>query len=181
MREQIKLRWFSFSLKTLLVVMTALAVWLGFYVKSFRDRRAAVAAIEQFDGAMGIKYLGPDWLRKFVDDEKYFWDPAGVHFNTTYHITDDDLQQVMRHLTGFKRLHDLTLQGSAITDDGVAMLLPLSDKLVYLDLAGTKTTDLGVKHLKKFRYLTTLDISNTAVTLAGYEELRKALPSCNLK
>ena len=95
-------RWFRFSLRTLLVLMTALAVWLGLYAKSLRDRKAAVVLIEQLNGALGVKLAGPAWLWRLVGDERYFFDPAGVHFNAGERPTDDDLRMVMKHLVRFK-------------------------------------------------------------------------------
>jgi hypothetical protein len=177
-RPGTKRRWFRFSLKTLLVMMTVLAVWLGLYAKKFRDRKEAVAAIETLDGAMGIKYLGPEWLRKLINDEKYFWDPAGVHFNEP--LTDGDLDHVVGYLTHFQRLRDLTLQGSTITDNGLALLLPLREKLVWLDISNTPISDAAISDLKRFSGLRTLRLQNTRITPAGIAELQESLPNCKI-
>ncbi|MHC4178413.1 MAG: hypothetical protein ACYSWU_12950, partial [Planctomycetota bacterium] len=48
-----KLRWFQYSLRTLLVVVALFAVglaWVGIQVKRGRDQQAAVKAIREFDG-----------------------------------------------------------------------------------------------------------------------------------
>ena len=173
-----KRRWFNFSLKTLLIVMTVFAVWLGFYVIHFRDRRTAVAAIERLDGAMGIRYLGPDWLRKVVGDERYFWDPAGVHFNRP--LTVAELESILPILTSFQRLHDLTLPGDTITNDTLPLLFPLAGKLTYLNLSRSPISDAAIADLKKFPKLKTLRISNVHLSPAGVEELHQALPKCKI-
>jgi hypothetical protein len=173
-----KRRWFAFSLKTLLVVMTALAVWLGLYVKSFRDRRNAVAEIERLDGAMGIKYLGPEWLRKFVDDEKCFWDPAGVHFNRP--LTVNELKNVVPILMSFQRLHDLTLPGDTVTDDTLPLLMPLAGKITYLDLSGCRLSDDAFNQLTKFEKLKRLGLDSTLVSSSAVEKLQQALPKCKI-
>jgi len=43
-------RWFQYSLRSFLVVLTALAVWLGIVVNSAREQREAVKAIEALGG-----------------------------------------------------------------------------------------------------------------------------------
>jgi hypothetical protein len=160
--------------------MTVIAVTLGLYVKSLRDRRAAIVAIEQLGGAMGIKYSGPAWLRALVGDEKYFWDPAGVHFNTDHRIADDELPQVVNYLKGFNRLWELTLAGSQVTDAGLAQLRPLSNKLRQLNLSDTAVSDAGLVQLECLTSLKDLDLRNTPVTDAGVAELQKVLPNCRI-
>jgi hypothetical protein len=171
-------RWFSFSLRTIFVLMTALSIWLGLYVKSYRDRRNAVAEIERLDGAMGIKYFGPEWLRNIVKDEKFFWDPAGVHFNRP--LTEAELKSILPHLMTFQRLHDLTLPGSTITNDNLPSLFPLASKLTYLNVAGSQISDDAIVHLKQFPKLKILRVNGTGITGAGVRELQQALPTCRV-
>jgi Leucine Rich repeat len=98
MTEPIKRRpkWLRFSLRTLLVVMTVLCVWLGFKVNAARRQKEAVAAILNAEGSVRFDYQmvpdpiapddaskaswrnqdqstppGPVWLRKAIGDE-YF-------------------------------------------------------------------------------------------------------------
>jgi hypothetical protein len=171
-----KWRWFNFSLKTLLIVMTVIALWLGIYMKSFRDRRKAVDEVEQLEGAMGIRYLGPDWLRKKVNDEKYFWDPAGVHFNRPLTVTE--LKSILPYLMSFQHLHDLTLHG--LTNSTLPLLFPLANKLTYLDLSSCKLSDDAIVQLEQFPKLKTLRITNSDISSAGVEKLQRALPACKV-
>lgn len=174
-----KRRLINFSLKTLLVVMTVIAVWLGFYVKSFRDRRTAVADIERLRGAMGIKYLAPEWVRNLVGDDKYFWDPAGVHFNRP--LTASELELVVPHLLRFERLHDLTLPSPTVTNETLPLLLPLADKLTYLNLSGAEPADVDIVQFEQFPKLKNLWITAILPTSTEIEALQRALPNCKIE
>jgi hypothetical protein len=165
----------------LLIAMTALAIGLGLYAKRFRDRRTAIAAIENLGGVMGIRYMGPEWIRRRVKDEKYFWDPAGVNFaNVDDKLTDADVATVVPYMTKFQRLRDLTIRGPNITDAAIPLLIPLANKLVYLDVSGSKISTAAIKHLKKFPKLERLDISNTLLSPSDIEEFKKELPNCRI-
>ena len=176
-----KKRWFSFSLKTLLVLMTALAIGLGLYVESFRGRRAAIAAIDGLNGSISYKENGPSWLRKFISDEKFFWNPVAVRFSPNDPVTDDELQSVINHLMKFNDMTYLNLDRSQITDAGLAQLLPLADKLESLDIRGTRVSDDGIAHLQRLSRLTLLRLKDSAISTAGIEKIRKSLPSCKLE
>ena len=177
-----KRQWLRFSLRTLLIAMTVLAIWLAFYVKSYRDRRAAVATIESLGGVMGIHYMGPEWIRSRVKDEKYFWDPAGVHFgNAADRLTDADVATVVPYLTKFQRLQDLSIPGPNITDEAIPLLIPLADKIVYLDLSRSRISLDAIKYLKKFSKLERLIVSNSSLSPSDIEEFKKELPNCNIE
>jgi hypothetical protein len=53
--------------------------------------------------------------------------------------------------------------------------------LLVLDLDGTKLTDTNVQELAALRRLRILHISETQVTAAGEQQLKKALPLCYIK
>ena len=67
-------RWFRFSLRMLMVVITVLCVWLGFKVNAARRQREAVDAILKAGGSIGYDYQTdlvpghPDWFS--VEDHK---------------------------------------------------------------------------------------------------------------
>jgi hypothetical protein len=175
-------RWFQFRLRTLLVVVTLLSVGLGFYFNSFRQRRAAVAAIEGLGGVMGIRYMGPEWLRSRVKDEKHFWDPAGVHFSSSEHqLSDAEVQSLMPYLRKFQRLRDLSLRGPKITSNAIPLLIPLANKLVYLDLSESTISKGAIVYLQQFPKLRTLRLANTPLTPADIVEFKEALPSCKIE
>src|SRR6185437_6075263 len=102
-------RYLTFSLRTLFVVTTALAVWLGVIVNRAREQREAVKAIETltgrvqydwqpkaveviltakgFEGVKGWRQVNasntapdaPEWLRRLLGDE-YFQDVEEIDF-----------------------------------------------------------------------------------------------------
>ena len=49
-----------------------------------------------------------------------------------------------------------------------------------LSLAGSGLTDAGLKHLAGLTELQTLDLRRTKVTAAGIDELKAALPKCQI-
>jgi hypothetical protein len=175
-------RWFRFSLKSLLIVMTVLAVWLGLYAKSIRDRREAIAAIERLGGSFTLKD-DPDerWLSQFLGDEKYSYNPVGVRFIASIHrLSDDELKSVMPSLNHFPNLRFIWFTDALITDDALDLLLPLSDKLDALDLRGTSVSDAGIVHLNYLTKLRVLLFHTGSITPDGFAELQAASPDCKI-
>ncbi len=56
-----------------------------------------------------------------------------------------------------------------------------SPYLEGIDFSGTWLTDAAIEKLKAFTLLKTLDLRRTKITAAGVEELRKALPRCQIQ
>lgn len=52
--------------------------------------------------------------------------------------------------------------------------------MTTLDLSRTKISDAGLVHLKGLTSLTYLNLSATEVTKEGVEELKAALPNCQI-
>lgn len=71
-------------------------------------------------------------------------------------------------------LTELSLAGTAITDDGLIHLTALPD-LKELHLQRTSVTDAGLDLLCDVRQLETLLVEETRVTTEGYERIRKKL------
>ncbi len=109
------------------------------------------------------------------------------------------------HLRGLKRLRFLSLEGTKVTDAGLAPLVqfpaltildlarnPITDaglahvgkltRLRGLGLAGTKITDGGLAHLAGLENLTALHLGHTAISDAGLAHLHRlgALEKVNL-
>ena len=92
-------RWFQYSLRSFLILLTALAVWLGVVVNRAREQREAVEAIEALGGYVIYDWqiadtpmsmreygyfvdgtpVGPSWLRQMIGDD-YFQEVWEVRF-----------------------------------------------------------------------------------------------------
>jgi internalin A len=72
----------------------------------------------------------------------------------------------------------LNLRGTKVTDAGLKELAGLKT-LKTLDLP-RQVTDAGLKELARLTSLQKLDLGGTEVTDAGFEELRRALPGCQI-
>jgi len=79
-RKSNRRRWFQFSLRTLFVVMTIAALWLGMVMHRARKLRRSVHAITAAGGAIYFHHQwedaeapppGPTWLRRLVGDEPF--------------------------------------------------------------------------------------------------------------
>jgi hypothetical protein len=85
------------------------------------------------------------------------------------------------HLREKRKLAGLTLAGCPdLNEEGVMEIARFTD-LEGLNVAGAvKIGDLAIPHLAKLKKLKALTITGTAITDAGVERLRKALPGCNV-
>ena len=154
-----KRRWYQFSLKTLLVVMTVTCVWLAIISDRARRQRAAVDRIHELGGTLLYNYEtgsseykgddppGPDWLVELIGVD-YFDDVVAV------------------------RLRDLP-----VTDADLDLVRDLPD-LRGLSISRTKVTDAGLAHLTALTKLERLDLDGTNITVAGIKKLQQALPKC---
>jgi len=143
-----------------------------------RDHRAAITAVEDSRAGISLKQGGPEWLRRFVSDEKHFWIPVAVRFNSAHPITDAELRSLMPHLLEFEELNYINLYRSNVTDAGIAELMSLSPKLESLDVRSTSVSDKSVPVLKQFSQLTLLRVQGSAITEQGRNEIRQSLPNC---
>ena len=205
-----KRRWFQFSLRSLLVVMTLLCLGPGGYVAyeqgKAREKRGAVQAIEKLGGYLFYDESIPprSALARLILGDETFGNVNGVDFNPlktqNRQITDADL----RHLRSFPRLNHLALKNCRqITPVGLRELAgrtnlqylyltdtPITDdalvhlaglsNLKELSLPGTQITDAGLVHLTGLGSLEFLYLYSTRVTPAGVEELHQAIPRCHI-
>ena len=165
-----KRRWFQFSLRTLLLAVLVVAVWLGWYCDRARRQKQSVTAISRLGGWVYYDY---ELVNDKYDPQAASWVPGwlrsqlGVDFfhnvvevNLVYHydkgkrldnaqVTDGALYR----LDGFPRLRRLLLYEGQATDQGLAEVGRLKHlEHLYMWDAG-KVTDAGIAHLRKLRKL----------------------------
>ena len=202
-----KLRWYQFSLRSLLIFVTLWAIpcsWLGVKMKQAREQKAAV---EWILGAKGfVKYdyetqgatpPGPAWLRRLLGDD-FFAHVSRVDLMGP-EITDVALERLLwlpqlekldlfatqttdtglRYVEELSNLRELDLVFARVTDAGLGHLKGLS-RLRTLDLGYTRVTDAGLEQLKGSTLLTTLYLNDTQVTSAGVKKFLKARPGCEI-
>ena len=74
----------------------------------------------------------------------------------------------------------VNLAGTNVTDAGLKELKDFK-QLTSLDVSWSKqVTDAGLKELKDLKQLTRLNLADTKVTDDGVAELQKALPGCKI-
>jgi hypothetical protein len=181
-------RWFQFSLRTLLVIVTIGSVAGGWWINRAFQQRAAVRRFYELTAnrhnpfwgeltTMGYRYKGKDkskpvipkwlhWLRDMIGEE-CFGEVTGVQLLDTP-ATNDDL----KYLAVLPSVERVWLSSTNVNDDGLP-LLKVCPKLKFLALEGTPITDAGIAHLTAFRDLEYLSLSGTKCTDAGLVHLAK--------
>jgi internalin A len=92
-------------------------------------------------------------------------------------VTDDGLKL----LRVCPELRFLTLNGTAITDRGVAELAAHHPDLDTLSLNNTKITDAALADLARLSKLKHLWLRGTAITDARFRRLQAAMPECEIQ
>jgi len=191
--------WLSLSLRTLLVLFTLLAIWVGIIANRARQQRRIVNALSQYPNAM-IMYdyqwdlsaggeipkarplsppPGPLWLRNWLGDE-YFVTVIGVFLTGDWNRNSDQpARATLEPIGDLPSLRVLSLEKSSITDADLAAIAGQTN-LTYLWLDDTAISDAGLVHLRRMRKLKYLYIRNSNVTDAGIDALKRDLPNSRI-
>ena len=169
------LRWFQYSLRTLLVVLTLGAIicsWLAVKLQQAKREREAAAAITELGGKMRwyAEPSRPEWLRKLLGGDLFM----RVEEVQVSGDTDQDWQ----NLKALSRLRVLDLDGTNITDKGLENLRGLN-LLQILRISHTDISDNGLESIKGLSQLQALYLPGK-ITPEGIEKLKSALPNCNI-
>jgi hypothetical protein len=180
----VRCRWRRFSLRTFLLVVTALCIWLGVKVNQARRQKEAVEAL--LESGANVRYMHqrddtnptefdsskdlgvPAWLRKLGGDD-FFQTVALVQLAEM--VTDQDLA----HLAALPHLECLhfsqeSYQEISVTDAGLCHL-PRPDRLIVLAAPNTLIGDDFLKRLAGATALETLHLSGTRITNEGLRSL----------
>ena len=168
MKDKPKRRWYQYSLRSLFILTTLVAIacsWYAYEMQEAAKRRAAIAEIVELGGV--IEYYDAksgcgnpprwySWLRTLHGDE-HLDNPFGVSL-IGLEVTDAELMD-LKSLTNLK---SLGLSKSQITDAGVVHLKGLTN-LLALSLSDTQITDAGLEHLEGLTNLVWLDLTETSL------------------
>ena len=178
-------RWFRYSLRTLLLMIVAISVALGWFtarMKAAKRQQAAVATIVSLSGvvvfddqpddltAAPTPSPVPGWLRNLLGDD---------FFRTAVHVIafNDATMEAVQELPEIRRLDFV---GGPATDAGLVHARRLS-RLETLNLSDTQITDAGLEQLTGLTRLRKLCLRGTAVTDEGVGRLQQALPHCEIQ
>jgi hypothetical protein len=183
-----KLRWFQFSLRSLLLFVLLVSVgmsWFAVKMQQAKRQKEAVAAIERLGGEVFYDYQyrvldvhtifvteaqppGPEWLQRLLGND-FFSTVTFVRFiRRKVNVNDAELEHIINDLP---QLRFLDLPGTEVTDAGLERLGKLSG-LQSLILSDTQITDAGLQHLSQMPQLKDLCLGGTKVTDAGLGSLR---------
>jgi hypothetical protein len=162
--------WFQFSLKAILGVMTLIGVglgWLSYERNQVRQRKAAIAAMEEVGGRVDYDEAKPfrsAWLSPLLGLPS-----SGEVVGVTV-VGKDITDARMAHLEEFTNLEYLFLDSNNVTDKGLVHLRGLA-KLKSLGLSQTEITDAGLVRIAGLTQLEDLTLDGTAITDAGMVHL----------
>ncbi|MEX0610934.1 MAG: hypothetical protein WD738_11480 [Pirellulales bacterium] len=189
---------FRFKLRTLLLAVTIVSVWLGVHVHSTEKQRQSVTAIQRYGGWLRYDFQFPTgeyfynrfdpnarsrvprWLLNRLGID-FFHDVVQVNLNYSedsgrrkenHNPSDEALQ----HLQDFPKLRVLLLQDTQASDSSMRHLAGLK-KLEYLFMWNVaNVNDAGVEHLRNLRNLRYIHLSTSQITdksLAVFARLPK--------
>ena len=190
--------WFRFGLRTLLIALSVLCVWLGFKVNAARRQREAVQAILKAGGTVAYDYQmvpvalpgyaetfnidrnavpsAPSWLRSVFGDD-FFCNVIYVGFQGTGAdfelVRFEDLPSIRRIIIRSIPTASSGAQAQMhLRDDDLAIFGQLS-QLQELRLHGQEIEGPGLRSLVDLKRLNKLDLYGTFINDTGLEQIGK--------
>jgi hypothetical protein len=181
-------RWFRFSLRSMLVAVTLLCVWLGVIANRANQQRRAVERLTSHNGdgawwSLSYDYQtdehgstalpvnaprpsppGPKWLRELIGID-YFVTFVGADMYVKS-AGDDSIAA----LEDFPQLCSLDVHGPGVTDSVFARLSKLT-QLRYLCLYDNSITESGWESVGRFIHLKRLVLGGSNVTDSALERI----------
>ena len=163
---------FRFTLRSLLAAVTALCILLGMVSPVYRWQ--AVKSQERQARLDLVPYGGVYSMASALYSRRTGGQSKGWFFNTFLNYVE--AVDLSPHNWAAMKRRGKTL---AVDDDALAMLYRFRE-LRSLDLRDTQVTDGGLRHIAALKRLEQLDIRGTRITDRGLQELRQALPNCEI-
>lgn len=150
-------RWLQFSVRTMLVVLTLLCLWLGNVAINAYRQRAAVQRIQDLGGWVlyDNDYDPPDYPR--IKDDLWSWLPK------------DYAHTVL----------SVYLPNTPLKDNQIDVVTQLPHTVI-LDVSGTEISDAGLARVSASLKLRSISLRKTQVTNHGAWEFRRAWPNCQV-
>ncbi len=161
-----KLRWYQYSLRSLMIVVTLACIamsWVAAKMKQARERKAAVERILNDGGRVIYDYQrdafdnvseppGPLWLRELLGNDLF----ANV---TEVDFEGGPCDANLENLKGFTSLRSLRLNSTMVSDANMENLRRLTS-IRSLKLGPTILRGFNLEDLKGLPHLEELDLSN---------------------
>jgi hypothetical protein len=190
-------RWFVFSLRAMLLLILAVAVWLGWWVNGARNQQAALAAIRAYDVSVNISCAneffditnGIGGGTGFKKETKPWWLPTVLESQLGrdyFHNVDSVAFGEGSPAPGVTRRGDIVgevarlggLTQAAlyfeVGDDDVARLSGMrSLKFLNLGKDSPRLTDASLETISRISSLETLQIHDAPITDSGLAHLSR--------
>ena len=167
MTEAIKKRrrWMtSFSIRTSLIVVTIIGIWLGLHYRSVRRQEASVASLREH--GYGVWY---GWTEGEFAPEPHWSQPVETWLRAT--LGKDHIDDVLSVYPMSKRAMD------AAETEALLSHLPAFPHLRSLALGKVVISDDGLQELSELRSLGNLEVYSDV----DRERLAAALPECEVE
>jgi hypothetical protein len=176
---------FRFRLRTLFVLVTAVALWLAWQTAAARQQKTGVGIVQKYHGSVYYDYNDRDrtarparwrtWLGRWIGND-YVFTVVGVGLNG-HEIDDDAIKAVVGPLVRLRHLRWFSIDNVRVTNAGLAELGELRQlERLYIRAQGFHTprlniTDDGLKFLNNLRSLSYLMINDAPITGRGLKNL----------
>lgn len=175
-------RWFQYSLRTLLILTTFIAVVISWWLYKAREQREAVAALTKAGGNVVYNFEVQDEPHR-LHCPMWLVDVLGVDYVASVISVGFYNQRIsatqLEAIDALSSLEGLYLNRSQITDIGLEHVKGLTG-LEELDLGDTQVSDAGLESLEGLTALRWIRLVGTQVTDAGAARLQKVLPNCSI-
>jgi Leucine-rich repeat (LRR) protein len=183
-----KRRWLRYGVRTLLVFVTLLCVWLGWLMHGVQKQRSAAARLEQYGAELVYFpfFTMPPWNDILPPSVRRGLNAALPSDDwrrlTSVEIENADFREEdLEILKDLPHLDHLRLPTTPLTDAGLRRIASLkAGKLILLDLMHTQITDDGLAELSQLKGLEWLFLGGNRITDAGLEQVAKLADLENL-
>lgn len=189
MRSRFSPRFLRFSLRTVLVGMTLLAVSIGLYARSVRQQRSAVEALQAIGATVQYEkrlseLWAPEWLTSRLGVD-CFVAVTGVQLSGRREdrrlvpIGEQNLLRAVAAMERLPRVRQIRFSNSLVTDEQLAVLGPLSgqiESLHFSESGDRGLTGAGCRHLAAWPRLRQLTLYSETLDPESFHHLTK-IPS----